>query len=183
MSLADLCSLSPELVIKVLEHLQGGDLVSCAQVRRKLIRPSGLQLKDLALAKLSHSFHDVIKGCSNLQYELELYANGMSDGPSMELDIHSKRQLLQEYRQKWLFLDPTQVTKRFIPIHGEVQVYTEVTAHDFVDDHYSFIQGPSRFLDRIANGFTFPKLDVEIVAIKTYTPQDLIVVLIRQEGR
>ena len=107
----------------------------------------------------------------------------MSDGSSMGLDCLAKRHLLQEFRQKWIYLtyNGAGVTRGYRPIIGEVRGFSEGIPHHYEDNHWAFIQGPSRLRGIIPRGFNFRQLDVDIVAIKTYTAQDLLVALTRTE--
>ncbi|KAI0738201.1 hypothetical protein C8Q80DRAFT_1347854, partial [Daedaleopsis nitida] len=106
-----LLTLPDELVITILSHLSMKCLLRCTSVCSRL--------------------HNILKNSVELQYQVELAADGLVDGIGCTLSTSERLSRLLELRRRWRFLEWTSA----VTIQGPTPAYS--AAYELVDGSYA----------------------------------------------
>ncbi len=116
-----------------------------------------------------------------LQYRIELAAAGFRDGPSTQLDLPSKLDLLREYCSKWLPYIPDDLPAVEVDIQGNPSCFHGGYSETTDGRHISFTCCPSG-LRGIEGETWFVDLNFRALLILCKPEQDLVMVVRREAG-
>ncbi|KAI6011043.1 hypothetical protein BKA83DRAFT_4397458 [Pisolithus microcarpus] len=110
----------------------------------------------LRCCAVCHRFKDIIQASMELQYRIELAADGMVDGPPSSLTVRERLTRLRELRQSWATLQWS--SKISVPMPGPCHAY-ELVGGVFCKMHHS-VPHPFRERHLTAAGHTLVRENV-----------------------